>query len=193
VQSPDGNIYGTTLLGGTCAVAAGCGTLYKITPEGAFITLHTFCVQGYPKCPDGNEPTALVQSADGNLYGTTEFGGPYGDGTVYRISPSGTLTTLHSFDGTDGTVPDGLVQANDGNFYGTTNIGGLGGSKSQGVGTIFEMTPSGALTSLYSFCLEHGCPDGFNANGIIQSTDGDFYGTNTSEVRLATGRRSACL
>jgi uncharacterized repeat protein (TIGR03803 family) len=181
VQSPDGNIYGTTLLGGTCAVAAGCGTLFKITPEGALITLHTFCVQGYPRCPDGSDPTALVQAAGGDLYGTTEeggaYGGPYGAGTVYKITPSGTLTTLHSFDGTDGDVPDGLVQANDGNFYGTTNIGGLGGSKSQGIGTIFEMTPSGALTSLYSFCLEHGCPDGNNANGIIQSTNGDFYGT----------------
>ena len=178
VQSADGDFYGTTYSGG----ANGHGTVFKITPSGTLTTLYSFCSQGvYPNCTDGYYPRAgLVQAANGDLYGTTPGGGPGtcsppGCGTVFKITPSGTLTTLHSFNGTDGSAPyAGLVQATDGDLYGTTDLGGANGSN----GTVFKITPSGTLTMLYSFCSQSGCTDGINPHaGLVQDTNGDFYGT----------------
>ena len=122
VQGVDGNFYGTTPGGG----AYGWGTVFKITPGRALTTLYSFCAQA--NCPDGGKPDAgLVLASDGNFYGTTSWGGAYVTcdsnpcGTIFRITPGGRLTTLHSFDGTDGATPNArLVQATDGNFYGTT-------------------------------------------------------------------------
>jgi len=103
-----------------------------------------------------------VQASDGNFYGTTIGGGAGicggdGCGTVFKITPSGTLTTLYSFGGADGTNPAaGLVQATDGNFYGTTSEGGASDNCSDGCGTIFEISPNGMLTTLYSFDFTDG-------------------------------------
>ena len=113
-------------------------------------TLYGFCSQ--PNCTDGSFPNGgLVQATDGNFYGTASAGGDSGDGTVFKISPTGAPATLYSFctlpncpDGYDPSA--GLVQATDGNFYGTTRIGGP-----QNDGTIFQITPSGRLTTLHSF------------------------------------------
>ena len=147
-------------------------------------TLWAFCAQPQFSCPDGSIPQAgLIQATDGNLYGTTADGGsaastPYGSGTVYRITPAGALTTLYDFCSltgcTDGANPaGGLIQATDGNFYGATSSGGL-----KNAGTIFKVTPAGALTTLYSFCAQTGCTDGANpAGGLIQAADGNLYGT----------------
>jgi uncharacterized repeat protein (TIGR03803 family) len=171
VQATDGNLYGVTPSGGTY----GYGTVFKITPSGALTTLHSFCSGS--GCPDGAGPEAgLVQAADGSLYGITVNGGAYGAGTVLKITLSGTLTTLQSFDYTDGSGPyTALVQATDGNFYGTTCCGGA-----NGVGTVFNLTPSGTLTTLYSFCSQSGCTDGrYPYGGLIQSSDGNLYGTTT--------------
>ena len=98
-------------------------------------------------------------------------------GEVYKITPSGTLTVLHTFDGTDGDYPRAaLIQATDGNFYGTTFQGGA-----YGQGTVFAITPSGSLTTLYSFCPQSGCADGANpVGGVIQASDGNFYGTTNA-------------
>jgi uncharacterized repeat protein (TIGR03803 family) len=171
VQAADGNFYGTTNTGGS----ANFGTVFKITAAGTVTLLHTFCTQS--GCPDGYNPTAaLVQGSDGNLYGETLFGGPNGYGAVFQITTSGTMTTLSSFNSTDGSEPTGgLVQGSDGNFYGTTSQGGSAGGQA---GTVFKMTPSGTLTTLYNFCAQPLCVDGGSPiAGLLQGSDGNFYGT----------------
>jgi uncharacterized repeat protein (TIGR03803 family) len=122
---------------------------------------------------NGTSPLApLVRATDGNFHGTTAFGGA-GAGTVFKLTPDGTLTTLHTFDNSDGAYPGRIVQATDGNFYGTTGRNGTGGE-----GTVFKITPSGTLTTLHNFCLQMNCPDGASPfGGIVQATDGNFYGT----------------
>jgi uncharacterized repeat protein (TIGR03803 family) len=191
VQGTDGNFYGTTEVGGStsiiCPLGAGCGTVFKITPGGTLTTLHSF-----DKSDGGNPVAGLIQGTDGNFYGTTEYGGAkscvdgsginIGCGTIFKITPSGTLTTLHSFDNTDGSVPVGrLVQGTDGNFYGTTNQGGANGACSDGsvgsrCGTVFKITPGGTLTTLSRF--DNYPTDGVSpVAGLIQATDGNFYGT----------------
>ncbi len=174
VLAANGNFYGATFSGG---VNGSYGTIFKITPAGALTTLYSFCAQN--GCPDGKGPQAtLVQGAGGNLFGTTVFGGASGDGTVFEISPTGMLTTLYSFcaEGgcADGKNPKaGLVLGSDGNLYGTT-----GGGGNNGDGTVFRITSGGILTTLYSFCSQSGCTDGdLPYSGLMQSTNGDFYGT----------------
>ncbi|MHB8215409.1 MAG: choice-of-anchor tandem repeat GloVer-containing protein [Candidatus Sulfotelmatobacter sp.] len=167
IQASNGNLYGTTYNGG---VYNG-GTVFKITPTGTLTTLDSFTGSG----TEGDFPYGgLVQATNGNLYGTTYNGGTNGQGTVFEVTPSGTLTTLHDFDLTDGASPYAqLVQATNGNFYGTTGLGGASGA-----GTVFKVTPSGTLTSLYSFS---GSADGGDPiSGLIQATDGNLYGTTNS-------------
>lgn len=130
---------------------------------------------------DGKSPiSGLVQGFDGNLYGTSEFGGSNNAGTVFKISPKGILTTLHNFcaqpNCADGEYPDAaLALGTDGSLYGTTVQGGTGVSSS---GTVFRITPSGALTILYSFCIQTGCSDGAYPEAVLLlGIDGSFYGT----------------
>jgi len=155
------------------AVFALCATTAIALPAQTFTTLFTF------DYTDGQNPqAALVQGTDGNLYGTTMWGGANGDGTLFRITP-GTLTTLHSFAGypVDGSTPlAGLVQAINGDLYGTTEHGGANCADKYGCGTVFEITPSGTLTTLYSFA---GSPtDGALPSAtLVQAANGDFYGT----------------
>jgi uncharacterized repeat protein (TIGR03803 family) len=177
VQATDGNFYGTTYNGGGLCE----GTIFKITPSGTLTTLYRFGTQ--PNCTDGAAPTVgLIQATDGNLYGTTYAGGATGYGTAFKITLGGTLTTLYSFcrDANlcaDGAYPfAGLVQGTDGNFYGTTSGGGNGG-RTTGSGTIFEITSTGTFNTLYSFCSQSGCPDGGGPYGLVQDTNGEFYGT----------------
>jgi uncharacterized repeat protein (TIGR03803 family) len=176
VQGTDGNLYGTTFMGGANTV----GTVFKITPSGTLTTLFSF------DNTDGANPSAgLVQGTNGKFYGTTSAGGasPYGGGTVFSITASGTLTTLHSFSFcsqapcTDGYEPyAALVQGTDGNFYGTTLEGGANSCRDQygSCGTVFKITPGGKLTTLHSF---DGTDGWYPDAGLVQATDGDFYGT----------------
>jgi len=168
VQATNGNLYGTTSGGGT----NGDGTVFKITPSGTLTTLYSFTDGA-----DGGVPFAgLIQAADGNFYGTAGGFGASGYGTVFKITPTGTLTTLHSFDDAEGFyVLTALVQANDGNFYGTNYWGGA-----NSVGTVFKITPGGTLTTLYNFCPQSGCTDGSSGVGLVQDTNGTFYGTTAS-------------
>jgi uncharacterized repeat protein (TIGR03803 family) len=170
IQATNGNFYGTTANGG----ALGYGTVFEVTPSGTLTTLYSFCSQ--TGCADGKYPAAaLVQATDGDFYGTTNQGGanrgkPYG--TVFKVTASGALTTLHSFDSTDGASPSApLIQATDGNFYGTTYFGG---ANPNGYGTVFKITPSGAVTTLHSFQSREGSN---SYAGLIQATNGNFYGT----------------
>ncbi len=182
VRGSDGNFYGTTLEGGSntgCSLGSGsCGTVFKITPGGTLTTLYSFCAQA--GCADGGNPYAgLVQASDGNFYGTTFERGANGYGTVFKITPAGTLTTLYSFcsqtNCADGQYPyAGLVQATDGNFYGTTSAGGAG-AYHQG-GTVFKITPSGTLTTLYSFCSQ---PTALTATVLLPAWCKPATGTST--------------
>ncbi len=176
VLGRDGNFYGTTEAGGE-----NYGTIFKIAPAGgALTTLHTF------DSTDGAAPYGgLVQATNGDFYGTTFQGGTStncsgGCGTVFKITAGGTFKTLHSFDLADGFNPHGvLVQASNGYLYGTTSQGGSSTNcLSLGCGTVFEITEAGTFSSLYSFCIVSGCPDGTHPDaGMVVGTDGDLYGT----------------
>jgi uncharacterized repeat protein (TIGR03803 family) len=169
---PNGDLYGTTTSGGS----NGAGTVFMITPGGALTTLYNFCSES--GCTDGGTPlNGLVQATNGYLYGTTSTGGANGNGTIFKITPAGALTTLYSFCAvsgcTDGnTVLGNLIQATNGNLYGTTLDGGLNSG-----GTIFKITPAGVFTTLYRFCAASStCPDGQGPIGLMQATNGNFYG-----------------
>lgn len=191
VQGTDGNFYGTTAFGGV----NDAGTLFKVIPQGVLTTLHSFCSQ--PNCSDGEVPTAsLIQASDGNLYGTTFYGGnsncafSNSCGTIFKITPDGILTTVYRFceqvNCPDGSNPwAGLIQGTDGNFYGTTPYGGADlvdcSNNFPGCGTVFQITPEGVLTTLHSFSnIDGAAPQG----GLLQATNGIFYGTTTLGGKL---------
>jgi uncharacterized repeat protein (TIGR03803 family) len=183
IQAPDGDLYGT-INGGPI----GNGSFFKITLSGALKTIYKFCSK--IGCSDGANPSRLIQGADGNFYGTTEYGGSNNYGTIFKITPNGELTTLHSFCSQRG-CPDGespiagLVQATDENLYGTTEYGGADTTDCLGgCGTVFKITPSGSLTTIHSFCLGgFPCIDGSNPEApLIQETNGILYGSSTFGV-----------
>ena len=189
IQGTDGNLYGTTESGGTTgACFTGCGTVFKITSSGTLSTLYNFCSQS--GCLDGGAPVgALVQAADGNFYGTTSAGGARGNGgTVFKITPGGSLTTLYSFctllQCADGEYPSaGLVQAANGAFYGTTRFGGAHGNG----GTVYKITPAGVLTTLHSFCSLSNCADGgFSQSELVQARNGNLYGETATGNGVGT-------
>jgi uncharacterized repeat protein (TIGR03803 family) len=188
VQGTDGNLYGTTPFGGAsgpCDNNFGCGTMFRITPDGALTTVYAFCSQAH--CTDGAGANALIQDTNGDLYGTTVGGGAYwrgkslSSGTVFRITLNGELTTLYNFCPAYPTCTDGrnptaaLVQGRDGKFVGTTFNGGEFniGTCIYGCGTVFRVTPGGALESMDSFDVANGQ---WPLAGMIQGADGRFYG-----------------
>lgn len=178
LQASDGTFYLTTE-----------AAVYKEI-AGTFTPIYSF--GGVPN--DASSPNVpLIQGSDGNLYGTTAFGGtpsaacPNGCGTVFRITPAGAETVLHSFGSSaaDGQTPSGaLVQGIDGNFYGLTSAGGdtpinASATPNCNCGTIFRITPTGAETVLYSFGTN--AADGTLPGGaLLQASDGNFYGTTAS-------------
>jgi uncharacterized repeat protein (TIGR03803 family) len=171
IQGFDGYLYGVTGGGG----ATGHGVIFRISIQGQFATLYSFCKQSGCSA-DGSGPVGLIQVSNGSLYGTSASGGQHGYGTVFQFSKR-VLTTLYNFcsksNCADGGQPfSGLIRATNGNFYGTTYTDG------PGKGTVFKITPTGALSTLHSFCRQTGCPDGDHPSAeLFQATDGNFYGT----------------
>jgi uncharacterized repeat protein (TIGR03803 family) len=188
IQATNGNFYGTTLYGGE----NGAGDIFEITPGGKFKEIYSFCSQA--NCADGLlriQDGFLVQTADANFYGTTGSGGANGGGTFFTVTLTGELTTLYNFCYStsdpcpDGSNPGSVSLGTDGNFYGTTTAGGndvptFCGGPPFGCGTAFEMSPSGQLTTLHTFCSQANCGDGATNSdgyqGVIQATNGTFYG-----------------
>lgn len=163
VQGSDGSIYGATYEPG----ASDAGTIFKLDAAGALTTLRQFT-----RADGGGAVGArLVVTSDGTLYGTTVGNGLNRSyGTVFKLAPNGTLTTLHSFTDSDGRSPRaGLIQASDGNLYGTTASGGLG--------TVFKVDPAGAVTTLSRFGSTNG---GAPVTGVFEGNDGRFYGATQS-------------
>jgi uncharacterized protein (TIGR03437 family) len=195
IQGSDGNFYGIASSGGDGMCqntfrSGPCGSVFEVTPTGVVSTLYSF--QPGPNATSSFPyPNGIIQGTDGNFYGTTQFGGtartscPSGCGTIFKVTPGGSATTLYAFDQVHGSNPYGnLVEGTDGNFYGVTEYGGTGtncigiedaaGTLTEvGCGTIFKITSQGVLTSLHSFNLN----DGATPLLLIQGTDGNFYGT----------------
>ena len=159
VEGSDGNWYGSAGIGGNVY-----GTLFRFNPTTHVLTtLHAF------DGADGGDPTALIAGADGSIYGATQFGGSDNAGTVFKITPPGTFTTVRQLDDhtyLTGSSPVGLTQAADGNFYGVTQGGGA-----TGWGTIFKMTPTGTLRVLAYFRTS------VRPSPLMQAADGNFYGS----------------
>jgi uncharacterized repeat protein (TIGR03803 family) len=165
VQGTNGNFYGMMSNGG----AFGSGYVFEMTPDGLFTNIYSFANGADGGYPNGG----LEPGRNGSFYGLTA-GGKAGFGTIFKISPAGQLAPLYSFTGgSDGSSPAGvLVQGTDGNFYGTTTHNTLSGF--QFYGTIFKVTPSGGLSTLYMLNSGDGS---YPRAGLIQGTDGNFYGT----------------
>ncbi len=164
IQASDGNLYGTTVDGGT----NGNGTVFRFATNGVLTPLYSFT-----GLHDGGDPRGgLMQASDGNLYGTTAEGGTNLDGTVFRITTNSVFKSLYSFTGGhDGDFPEAtLAQAADGKLYGTTYEGGT-----NGFGAVFRITTNGVLTPLYSFT--NGNDGARPVAGLLQAGDGNFYGT----------------
>jgi uncharacterized repeat protein (TIGR03803 family) len=177
VLGTDGNFYGTCFNGGNNANST--GTFFRVTPSGTLTVLHNF--DGLSSgTTDGCNPQGLpVQASDGNFYGTAKGCGMYNGGMAYKITTAGVFTPIHPFaGGSDAQNPTGaLIQGSDGNLWGTSYAGGTTGS-----GTVFKMTTAGHVTVLHQF--NNGCGLGtLGCNpeaGLVQGTDGNFYGTALS-------------
>lgn len=163
VRDSAGNLYGTTNSGG----AKGYGTAFRLATDGTESVLHSFRGGNDGRYPSG----PLARDKRGDLYGTTQSGGPGGFGTVFKITPAGKWTLLHGFtDGTDGDLPEtGVIRDASGNLFGTTYFGGSAS------GCVFKLAPDGTVSVLHSF---EGFGDGKNpAAGLIMDSSGNLYGT----------------
>jgi uncharacterized repeat protein (TIGR03803 family) len=188
IMDASGNLYGTTINGGSHGFA---GTVFKLAPSGtgwAETVLYNFCSQGGGNCTDGYNPSvALIMDGSGNLYGTTDGGGSHGGGTVFKLAPSGTgwsETVLYNFcsqtNCPDGYAPQGsLILDGSGYLYGIASAGG----NSQNLGVAYRLAPSGTgwvESVLYTFCAQGGsaCTDGgYPDGGLIMDGSGSLYGT----------------
>lgn len=162
IQGSDGNFYGTTATGGS----NDGGVVYELTPSGTYTVIHNFCSPTDNTCKNGAVPSQLVQDANGNFFGTTNSEAE----VVFELTSKHQYSVLHTFNSTAGGIYpfSGLTLANDGNFYGVTEEGGTAND-----GTVYEITPSGKFTSLYSFSSTNG----YDPSGpLFQATDGNLYG-----------------
>jgi uncharacterized repeat protein (TIGR03803 family) len=166
IQATDGNFYGTTFKGG----AFGLGTVFMMTPSGGAVTIRHHFSGG----ADGANPlSAVLQAGDGNLYGTTQFGGPTNRGTLFGMTLNGTVFFRYAFTGGfDGAFPYApVIQATDGSLYGTTYAG-----DPPGLGRVFRLA-GGNVSIVHLF---NGAEGANPQSPLVQATDGSFYGTTTT-------------
>ncbi len=174
LRAATGKLYGTTVFGGdkNRSCQPGCGAVFELSATGKETVLHKFTGP-----PDGYFSEALlVEDAEGNLYGTTQEGGAYGSGTVFKIDASGKETILYSFSGgMTGCNPyPGVILDSAGNLYGVTSDGGVPGSCNNGLGVVFRLDTSGNETILHLF----GGGDGANPSSVLLfDSEGNLYGT----------------
>jgi uncharacterized repeat protein (TIGR03803 family) len=184
VEAPNKKLYGVNGSGGSY----GLGTFYMISLDGHYTKLHSF------KKSEAAALNPIILASDGNFYGTSAGGGANNAGTIFKITPGGQLTVLYNFcsqsnctDGVRSTAA--LVEGSDGNLYGTTELGGSVDSHNScisGCGTLFQITPAGAFTTLYSFCTTTDCSTKFQPmTALMQATDGNFYGTAGTGVLVS--------
>lgn len=188
IADSQGNLYGTTVHGG----ANNWGTVYKVAPDGTESVLYSFC--SHSNCVDGATPEATLALVNGNLYGTTVYGGGGGScsdggcGVVFEVAPDGSsYSVLHAFAGSDGENPNAsLVGDSQGNLFGVTAMGGV-----RGYGVLFELPSGGAETTLYNFCSKIGCRDGEfpdeDGGGLIMDASRNIYGTTWEGGRKIGG------
>ena len=179
-RGPYGTVYGVTANGGR----SDGGVVFKVSAGGTYTVVYEFCSK--VRCEDGEQPVSVLFDGNGHLIGTAAAGGSHGGGTAFMIS-GGTLKVLYNFCSkagcADGASPGALVRGRDGNFYGTTLAGGKNHA-----GTVFRMTPAGAVTILYSFCGAARCPDGEQPNPLlVEGRNGDFYGTTGQQGANGSG------
>ncbi|MET0384932.1 MAG: choice-of-anchor tandem repeat GloVer-containing protein [Polyangiales bacterium] len=175
IEGSDGQFYGRTTRGGE----AGFGTLFRMDPSGGLTTLVSFDTEGQGAGP------ALVQASDGNIYGVDQAE----SGHIFRITSEGTYEVVYTFGGLstrDGAMPSSLVEAEDGNLYGTT-LGAFGPliPSEFSSGTIFQLTPDGAFTTLYAFG-DNNNEQGASPRSLVLGDDGELYGT-TSNLNFVCG------
>lgn len=166
-----GTLYGTTFWGGQldCNNGSGCGVVYQVATTGQFQVIYTFLGGGDGAFPEGG----LIQDSAGNLYGTTNAGGAFGFGTVFKLTTSGVKTILHSFDGNDGAYPVGqLLLDSEGNLYGVANQGGT-----DQVGTAYKIDSSGTFSVLFNF--DGGTNGAYPGGGLVEDAGGNLYGTTS--------------
>jgi uncharacterized repeat protein (TIGR03803 family) len=177
IQASDGNLYGLTSNGGIETA----GTLFRVSPTGEFNVLHDFCPNWNCAGDDAPAPTDLIQGIDGNLYGTTRYGGAHNGGVLYKMTLAGEYTVVYDFcslsDCLDGGGPNQIVQDAKGNFFGTNYGGG-----SKGYGTVFEITSKSQYIVLDNFNFVLGTP-----LGLTLASDGNFYGASVGASNYGTG------
>jgi len=180
----EGNLYGTTGASGSLSANDNNGgTVFKITPEGQMTTLYTFCK---PSCARGLNPTEVVLDQEGNLYGvagggihnsTCDLFNLTGCGVIFKLTPEGQETVLHTFCAQsgcpDGWLPVGLI-LRDGNLFGVTYSGGASANLNDS-GTLFKITQAGQFTVLHNFGVESG-DGGQPSGGLVFDQKGNLYG-----------------
>jgi len=174
IADAQGNLYGTTHIGGTGACRDGCGFIFKMGPDGTQTVLHNFADS------DGSIPSGpLLADSEGDLFGTATEGGSHANGVVFKLAADGTFSVLYNFCSlaqcSDGALPSGpLIADSSGNLYGTTTAGPFGG-------TVFKLAPDGRETVLYAFCRQSNCSDGSEpVTGVVADSAGNLYGTTFS-------------
>lgn len=196
VEDKAGNLYGTTQFGGT---GGNAGTVFKVDKKGRETVLYSFCTE--TSCLDGRNPTAgVILDAADNLYGVAASGGGSNAGVVYELDTTGKETVLYNFTGgSDGGTPGSVLVADAaGNLYGTTQFGG--NHACGGCGVVFELSPESnggwTETTLYTFCSETDCADGFSplAGPLVIDSAGNLYGTTVygGTARNCSAGREGC-